>query len=177
MSSGFLLDTNVISKFNRAGKPNEHVKRWLDAVPEDSLYVSIITFAEIQFGIELLQAGKRRMQLEEWMGREFDSRFSGRILPLDADIVKRWAVLSAGRQMVGQPLAQFDGLIAATALKHGLTLVTRDVDDFRGLGVTLLNPWDDPKAKLDWPEPQERPSHESMEQAPQVREHEEDREH
>jgi predicted nucleic acid-binding protein len=96
MNERFLLDTNVLSEFIRVGKPNEHVKQWLDAVPEDSLYVSVITLAEIQFGIELLEPSKRRLQLEQWMEREFDSRFAGRILPVDADIVKRWAVQSAG---------------------------------------------------------------------------------
>jgi predicted nucleic acid-binding protein len=139
--SGFLLDTNVISEFNRIGQPQEPVKQWLDAAVPDSLYVSVITLAEIQFGIELLEPGKRRAQLEQWMEREFDDWFAGRILPVDAATVKRWAVLSAERQRKGKPLAQFDGLIAATALEHGLTLVTRDVDDFRELGVTLFNPW------------------------------------
>jgi predicted nucleic acid-binding protein len=66
---------------------------------------------------------------------------SGQILRVDADIVKSWAVLTAERQRQGKPLANFDGLIAATALRHGLTLATRDANDFRGLGVTLLDPW------------------------------------
>ena len=142
MSDRFLLDTNVLSEFNRTGKPDENVRQWLDAVAPESLFVSIITVAEIQFGIELLAPGKRRTQLEQWMDRDFDSWFAGKILLLDTDIVKRWAVLSAKRQREGQPLAQFDGLIAATALKHGLTLVTRDVGDFRDLGVPHFNPWD-----------------------------------
>lgn len=103
--SGFLLDTNVLSEFNRTGPPDEHVKQWLDAASEDSLYVSVITVAEIQFGIELLPASKRRAELEQWMEREFSSRFAGRILPVDADIVTRWATLSAERQRQGRPLA------------------------------------------------------------------------
>jgi predicted nucleic acid-binding protein len=155
MNERFLLDTNVLSEFIRVGKPNEHVKQWLDAVPEDSLYVSVITLAEIQFGIELLEPSKRRLQLEQWMEREFDSRFAGRILPVDADIVKRWAVQSAGRQREGRPLAQFDGLIAATALKHGLTLATRDVRGFQGLGVTLFDPWETRNLMPQWPEARE----------------------
>ena len=141
MNAGFLLDTNVISEFNRIGNPNEQVRQWLDAAPPDSLYVSVITLAEIQFGIELLQPGKRREQLEQWMEREFDNWFAGKLLPVDGDIVRRWAVLSAKRQRKGRPLAQFDGLIAATALEHRLTLVTRDVNDFRDLGVTIFDPW------------------------------------
>jgi predicted nucleic acid-binding protein len=120
MKGGFLLDTNVISEFNRIGKPNEHVRQWLDTSPPDALYVSVITLAEIQFGIELLQPSKRRVQLEQWMDREFDSWFAGKLLPVDGDIVRRWAVISADRQREGRSLAQFDGLIAATALRHGL---------------------------------------------------------
>jgi toxin FitB len=143
MSDRFLLDTNVISEFNRIGRPNEHVSQWLDAAPPDSLYVSVITLAEIQFGVELLQPSKRRAQLEEWIEREFNNWFIGRLLPVDGDIVRLWAVLSADRQRKGRPLAQFDGLIAATALKHGLTLATRDEDDFRDLGMDVFNPWKD----------------------------------
>lgn len=137
-----MLDTNVISEFKRTGPPNEKVKRWLTATPLVSLYVSVITLAEIQFGIELLPAGKRRTQLEQWMQQEFSTWFPGRILPVDTDIVKRWAILSAQRQRMGQPLASFDGLIAATALIHGLTLVTRDLNDFSNLGIRLIDPWD-----------------------------------
>lgn len=139
--SRFLLDTNVISEFNRTGRPDERVKQWLDTVDPNSLYVSVITIAEIEFGIELLPASKRRTQLEQWMQHDFRDWFPGRIFPVNEDIVKRWAVLSAERQRMGQPLASFDGLIAATALQHDLTLVTRDVNDFRNLGVTLLDPW------------------------------------
>jgi predicted nucleic acid-binding protein len=89
------------------------------------------------------------------MEREFDSWFAGKLLPVDADIVRRWASLSAARQREGRPLAQFDGLIAATALKHSLTLVTRDVDDFRGLGVTLFSPWNERSRALQWPQARE----------------------
>ena len=152
MNDGFLLDTNIISEFNRTGPPDENVKRWLDAASQDSLYVSVITLAEIQFGIELLQPSKRRTQLEQWMEGEFDSWFAGKILPVDADIVKRWAVLSAERQRKGQPLAQFDGLIAATALQHGLTLATRDVSDFRELGVEIFDPFELRNPALQWPQ-------------------------
>ena len=139
--TGYLVDTNVLSEFNRTGEPNERVKQWLTATPLDSLYVSVITLAEIQFGIELLAPGKRRTDLERWLEQEFNSWFPGRLLPVDTDIVKRWAMLTAERQRQGRPLANFDGLIAATALHHGLTLATRDIDDFKGLGLPILNPW------------------------------------
>jgi hypothetical protein len=153
--SGFLLDTNVLSEFNRTGKPDERVKEWLTATPLDSLHVSVITLAEIQFGIELKPASKRRIQLEHWLENDFNNWFPGRILPVDADIVKRWASITAERQRQGRPLANFDGLIAATALQHGLTLATRDVNDFRGLGIRLLNPWDAHTLTPRWPEAKE----------------------
>lgn len=139
--SRYLLDTNVLSEFNRTGKPDEQVRQWLAGTPLDFLYVSVITLAEIHFGIELLPPSKRRAQLERWLEQDFNSWFPGRILPVGTDIVKRWAVLTAGRQRQGRPLANFDGLIAATALERGLTLATRDADDFRGLGVDLFDPW------------------------------------
>lgn len=142
--SGFLLDTNVISEFNRTGEPNPQVKQWLTDTPLESLHVSVITLAEIRLGIELLPAGKRRAQLEQWMENGFNSWFPGRILPVDQAVVERWALITAARQREGRPLANFDGLIAATALQHGLTLATRDIGDFQGLGVTLLDPWAEP---------------------------------
>ena len=139
--SGFLLDTNILSEFNRTGQPDERVKRWLNAVSLDSLYVSVITLGEIQFGIDLLPASERRRQLEQWMEQDFKTWFEDRVLPVDANIVRRWASLTAERQKRGIPLANFDGLIAATALQHGLSLATRDVKDFRELGLTLVDPW------------------------------------
>jgi predicted nucleic acid-binding protein len=150
--SGFLLDTNVLSEFNRTGKPDERVKEWLTATPLPSLYVSVITLAEVQFGIELLPPSKRRADLEQWMEREFPSWFSGRILAVDEDIVRRWALFTARRQREGRPLANFDGLIAATAQQHGLTLATRDIKDFHGLGIPLFNPWDARNPGLQWPQ-------------------------
>ena len=142
MSDGFLLDTNIVSEFNRTGPPDERVRQWLVSVPLDSLHISVVTLGEIRFGIDLLPAGKRRAQLEQWMEREFPSWFEGRILPVDEEVVKQWASLAADRQRQGKPLPNFDGLIAATALQHGLTLATRDVNDFRDLGITLFNPWE-----------------------------------
>lgn len=151
--SGFLLDTNVLSEFTRTGKPDEQVKQWLTATPLNSLYVSVITLAEVQFGIELLAPGKRRAQLERWLEQEFHSWFPGRILPVDSDVVRHWAVLTAERQRQGRPLANFDGLIAATALRHDLILATRDLNDFRDLGVTLFDPWDAARSlTAHWPQ-------------------------
>lgn len=139
--SGFLLDTNVLSEFNRRAGPNPGVQRWLRETALGSLYVSVITLAEVRLGIELLPFSRRRSELEEWIGREFDAWFRGRLVPIDAAIVNRWAAVTAHRQRAGRPLANFDGLLAATAMEHGLTLATRNIKDFVDLEITLNNPW------------------------------------
>ncbi|HXJ93885.1 MAG TPA: type II toxin-antitoxin system VapC family toxin [Terriglobia bacterium] len=139
---GFLLDTNVLSEFNRRGEPNQRVKQWLAGTPLESLYVSVITLAEIRLGIELLAPGKRREQLEDWINRDFQKWFEGRVLPVDGSIATLWASLTAHRQLKGRRLSNFDGLLAATALRHNLTLATRNVRDFVDLQITLFNPWE-----------------------------------
>ena len=139
--TSFLLDTNVLSEFSRTGKPDQHVDRWLKTMAEESLYASVLTFAEIRRGIELLPSGKRRTQLEQWQ-EEVVASFETRLLPVTKAIADRWAVLSAQAQRRGTPLANIDGLIAATALEYDLTLATRNVKDFAGVGVMLFNPWE-----------------------------------
>ena len=138
--AGFLLDTNVLSEFARSKPADPQVDRWLKALPDEIVFASVLTFAEIRRGIELLPAGKRRTQLEEWLD-ELHRSFGGRLLPVTKAIGDRWAVLSAQAQRRGTPLAILDGIIAATALEHGLTVATRNVKDFASLGVPLLNPW------------------------------------
>jgi toxin FitB len=112
----------------------------LKTTPEESLLASVLTFAEIRRGIELLPNGKRRTQLEQWR-KELLTSFEVRLLPVTRAIGDRWAVLAAEAQRRGTPLANIDGLIAATALEHDLTLVTRNVKDFSGLDVAIFNPW------------------------------------
>jgi predicted nucleic acid-binding protein len=145
--SGFLLDTNVLSEFSRRGEPDQRVKEWLAGQKLESLYISVITLAEIRLGIELLPPGKRRTQLEQWIAGDFDGWFQRRLLPVDAAIVIRWAALTADRQRKGKPLANFDGLLAATALHYNLTLVTRNTKDFAELGLALLDPWEVPERR------------------------------
>jgi predicted nucleic acid-binding protein len=112
----------------------------LKTTAEESLFASVLTFAEIRRGIELLPAGKRRTQLEQWQD-DLVASFEMRLFPVTKAIADRWAVLSAQTQRKGITLANIDGLIAATALEHDLTLVTRDVKDFAGVQVPLFNPW------------------------------------
>jgi toxin FitB len=136
--TSFLLDTNVLSEFSRTGEPDQHVDRWLKTTAEESLYASVLTFAEIRRGIELLRSGKRCTQLEQWQ-EEVVASFEARLLPVTKAIADRWALLSAQAQRSGAPLANIDGLIVATALEHDLTLATRNVKDFVGVGVTIFN--------------------------------------
>ncbi len=141
-TAGFLLDTNVLSEFNRIQPPDRKVKRWVADTSPDLLYVSMITRSEIRFGIELLAEGKRRRMLEQWLEQDLHSWFDGgRILRLDERIGNIWARMTALRQLKGHPLDILDGLIAATAFFHDLTVVTRNTKDFADLGLQIVNPW------------------------------------
>lgn len=140
--SGFLIDTNVLSEFSRKGGPDQRVKTWLKDAPPDSLFVSVLTLAEIRRGIELLSPCKRRDQLEQWLETELLHSFiPGNVLPVTRAIADRWAVLSARAREKGMQLAIMDGLIAATAVEHELTLATRNTRDFAALPIRILNPW------------------------------------
>jgi predicted nucleic acid-binding protein len=139
--SGFLLDTNVLSEFSRRGDPNPSVKQWLEAADSGSLYASVLTLAEIRFGVELLPPGRRRSQSEQWLDRDLPSWFANRVPSVDRSIANRWGVLRAQAQAKGRPLSVIDGLLAATALQQGLTMVSRNVSDFSVLGLTVVNPW------------------------------------
>ncbi len=139
--TAFLLDTNVLSEFSRTGEPDRHVDRWVQTTAEESLFSSVLTFAEIRRGIELLPEGKRRSQLEQWQD-DLVTSFETRLLPVTKAIADRWAILAADAQRKGVALANIDGLIAATAIEHDLTLATRNVRDFAGVEVPILNPWE-----------------------------------
>jgi len=142
--SGFLIDTNVLSEYNRPGGPDAGVKRWLETTARDLQHVSVITLAEIEKGIELLSPSKRRMQLEQWFKQELEMWFLGRILDVDRQVASRWALLVAQGVRSGRPLPTIDSLIAATALAHDLTIVTRNVRDFQPTGAATINPWQSP---------------------------------
>jgi len=142
--SGFLLDTNVLSEFSRRGDPDRRVRLWLEGADTGSLYVSVVTFGEIRMGVELLPLSKRRSQLERWLDRDLPEWFEGRILPVVQSVADRWGVLRAQAQIKGRPLSVIDGLLAATALGHNLTVVSRNVSDFAVVGVPVVNPWEAP---------------------------------
>ena len=138
--SGFLLDTNCISEVVRK-KPDPRVLQWLDATDESILHLSVLTLGEIRKGIAGLAQSRRQTLLETWLELDLKSRFSGRILPIDTFIADRWGLLSAEAKRRGKSLSAIDGLLAATALHHNLTIVSRNVDEFSGTQVPVLNPW------------------------------------
>ena len=137
----WLLDTCAISEYAKR-TPNQNVIAWLDEQDETSLYISVITLGEIEKGILKLRATdtNRSQKLTAWLGL-VEQRFTGRILPLDAAALHIWAQLSAMAELEGKPLPVMDGLIMATAQCHGLTVVTRNVQDFAHY-PQVLNPWD-----------------------------------
>jgi len=139
---GFLLDTNIPSELIRT-RPEPRVEKWVFAQDEQSLHLSVVSIGELRRGLVVLPAGKRRSELERWFENDLVPRFQGRILPVTQSIADRWGVLDGECQLKGAPLNTADGMIAATAVEHDLTVVTRNVQDFAGLGVQIFNPWDD----------------------------------
>jgi predicted nucleic acid-binding protein len=140
--SGFLLDTNCISEAVRAN-PEPRVLAWIEAADETLLYLSVLTLGEIRKGLAALLPGRRRTKLETWLEVELRPRFSGRILSIDAEVADRWGLLAADAKGQGKPIPVIDGLLAATALHHNLTIVSRNLSDFSNLPVAVVNPWKD----------------------------------
>ena len=138
--SGFLLDTNCISEAVRVN-PEPRVLAWIEAADESLLYLSVLTLGEIRKGVAALSPGRRRTKLETWLELELRARFSGRILSIDAEVADRWGLLAAAARRQGKALSVIDGLLAATALHHILTIVSRNVSDFANLPVAVVNPW------------------------------------
>jgi toxin FitB len=138
--NGFLLDTNCISELVRP-KPEPRVMEWMDSADEAMLYLSVLTVGEIRKGVAGLAQGKRRTLLEAWLEVELQERFAGRIMPIDSSIADRWGLIAAEAIRKGKTLSVIDGLLAATALHHNLTVVSRNVSDFTNTQVQVLNPW------------------------------------
>jgi len=136
----YLLDTNVISELV-AKHPNEQVIQWLDQLDPDDIYLSVITIGELRKGIEKLPESQRKNALRTWLNDELLIRFRERILALDVDVMLTWGTLMGNLERGGRPLAAMDSLIAALGLHYSCLLVTRNEDDFKGTGVTVINPW------------------------------------
>jgi predicted nucleic acid-binding protein len=139
--NGFLVDTNCISEVVRV-KPEPRVLAWIEAADESLLYVSVLTLGEIRKGLAARPQSIRRSRLETWLEVELQARFSGRILPIDVAVADRWGLLAANAKASGKALSTIDGLLAATAIHHNLTVVSRNVSDFTRLPVQVLNPWE-----------------------------------
>ena len=137
---GFLLDTNIPSELTRP-LPQPSVSQWLDEVDDELLYFSVVSLGEVLKGIASLPTSKRRNELQQWLDETLRPWFEGRILPVNEPIAECWGMLAGQCKINGRPLRVADGFIAATALEHDLTVVTRNVRDFEGLGVELFNPW------------------------------------
>jgi predicted nucleic acid-binding protein len=132
----YLIDTNVVSEVRKGSRCNPKVAAWWTPVPDNQIFISVLTIGEIRRGIESLRPRDvtAAMALDEWVARLI--RRQDRILGVDLDIVEEW-----GRMNVVRTLPAFDGLIAATAKVHGMTLVTRNIPDMARTGVDALNPW------------------------------------
>ena len=135
----YLIDTNVLSELRRK-QPDARVVSWMHARPRPALFLSVLTLGEIRKGIERLEDSVHKQSLVDWLEVELPHYFVGRLIGVDPRIADRWGRLMA---RAGRPLPAVDGLLAATALQHDLTLVTRNTKDFTGLDVRLINPWDD----------------------------------
>lgn len=137
---GWLLDTNVISELRRA-RPDAKVVAFLSAHPLDLLYVSVITFAEIRYGIELVSDAARRAELHDWLTHKVRPMFEQRVLAVSEDVMFKWRLLVEEGRKASHTYPEPDGIIAATALHHGMMIVTRNADDYLRARVPIVNPW------------------------------------
>lgn len=137
----YLLDTSAISELV-AKHPNPKVVDFIDSLDSDDVFLSVITIGEIAKGVEKLPKSKRKQELHSWLKENLLVRFDGRIFPLDTEVLIEWGILIARLESTGITLPAIDSLIAATTLTHKLILVTRNVDDFSGTGIEIVNPWE-----------------------------------
>jgi predicted nucleic acid-binding protein len=140
--TGWLLDTNVLSELRRR-KPAPKVVAFVAAQPLDLLYVSAVTLAEIRFGIELVTDATKRAELNDWLAHRVRPMFEQRVLAVTEDIMFKWRLLVEDGRRAGHTFSQPDLIIAATALQHGLTVVSRDTSDYARARVAVMNPWSD----------------------------------
>lgn len=134
----YLVDTNVLSELRRK-QPDGNVVWWLEQRPATTLFLSALTMGELRKGIELMPEGERKRSYLDWLEVELPRFFSGRVLAIDEPVADCWGRLVA---QAGRALPAIDSLLAATALAHGLTLVTRNERDFQHPGLDVINPWE-----------------------------------
>ena len=138
----YLIDTNVLSELRRP-RANPKVVSWFSERPASTLYLSVLTLGEIRKGIETMATSARRQMLLDWLEQELPKFFAGRILIIDSRVADQWGRLLA---LAARPLPAIDSLLAATAISHDLTLVTRNVADFNLPSLKVVNPWDEAAA-------------------------------
>jgi predicted nucleic acid-binding protein len=137
--TGYLLDTNVVSEMTKS-EPDPSLRQNLSALSGDQLWISVLTFGELNKGVSLLPLGRRRIEFEQFF-RALAEEYSDRILEISLAVAMTWGALAAETRSRGFHLSQIDGLLAATALSHGLTVLTRNVRDFLFTNVPVLDPW------------------------------------
>ena len=138
--TGWLLDTNVLSELRRP-RSAEKVVSFVASQPLESLHISAVTLAEIRFGIELVADAARRAELTDWLTHQIRPLFAQRVLPVSEDIMFKWRLLVEEGRKAGHTYSQPDLIIGATALEHGLTVVSRDTADYERARVPVLDPW------------------------------------
>jgi len=137
--TGWLLDTNILSELRRK-KPEPKVIDFIAAQPLESLHISSVTLAEIRLGIELLADASRRSELNTWLTHKVRPMFEQRVLQITEDVMFKWRLLVEEGRKVGHTFSQPDLIIAATAHHHGLTVVSRDTEQFLRAGCSIVNP-------------------------------------
>jgi toxin FitB len=140
VTTGWLLDTNILSELRRP-KPERKVLAFVAAQPLELLYISAVALAEIRFGIELVTDATKRAELNDWLVHKVRPMFEQRVLPVTEDVMFKWRLLVEDGRQAGHTFSQPDLIIAATALQHGLTVVSRDTIDYERARVPVLNPW------------------------------------
>ena len=138
--TGWLVDTNVISEL-RKPRPEKRVVSFVSQQPLDALFISIVTFAEIRFGIERLDDAAKRARISAWLENEMRPLFEDRVLPLSEDILLKWRLIIEEGRKRGHTFSHPDVLIAATAAHHGLTVVSRNTREFVAASVSTFDPW------------------------------------
>jgi predicted nucleic acid-binding protein len=136
----FLLDTNVVSEWVKP-RPNFGVMEWLATTDEDRLFLSVVTLAELRYGVERLPNGRKRAQLQEWLETELTNRFQGRVVAIDEAVATMCGQLLARADAAGRRLGAMDGFLAATATVHQMSMVTRNEADFAAIAIKTCNPW------------------------------------
>lgn len=136
----FLLDTNVVSEWVKP-RPDPGVITWLANIDEDRVFLSVITLAELRYGVERMTVGARRDRLGLWLREQLPVRFENRILTVDASVAEAWGRMLARSQAAGRSMSIMDAFLAATAEVHGLSIITRNTSDFSAAGCAIVNPW------------------------------------